>query len=61
MYSGFRMENLGKTSSPNTWPIFSLAAWLVMTEPPFISEPVPTMVSTHPTGMSLLSGSSIRR
>ena len=31
-----------------------------MTEPPFISLPVPTMVSTHPTGMSLQVGSSKR-
>ena len=60
MNSGSSTENLGNTSSPNTCPILSFSAWLVMTEPPFISLPVPTMVSTHPTGMSLQVGSSKR-
>ena len=54
------MENFGNTSSPNTCPTFRLLSGLLITEPPFISEPVPTMVRTQPTGMIRLSGSSIR-
>ena len=54
------MANFGNTSSPNTWPIFCFVARFVITEPPFISEPVPVMVSTLPTGMMRLSGSSRR-
>ena len=41
-------------------PIFSFCLGFVMTEPPFISDPVPTIVSTLPTGIILLSTSSIR-
>ena len=58
---GFRMEKRGITASlANTWPIFSRVLPLVMTEPAFISDPVPTMVSTQPTGRMGQSGSSKR-
>ena len=43
--SGFMMANFGATSVLNTWPIFRFCSWFVMTEPPFISDPVPAMVS----------------
>ena len=59
VYRGFKMANRGMIfSSRNTWPIFILLAWSVMTAPAFISEPVPTIVSTHPTGNVSQLGSS---
>ena len=54
------MANFGNTSDPNTCPTFIFASWFVMTEPPFISEPVPAMVSTTPTGTMSQVGSSKR-
>ena len=59
--SGFRMANLGYASGPNTCPILSFCPRLVMTAPPFISLPVPAMVSTQPTGTTSHSTSSKRR
>ena len=60
MKRGLRIENFGKTAGPNTLPTFRFAAWLVMTLPPFISLPVPTIVRTLPTGMMRQDGSSKR-
>ena len=57
---GFRMANLGKTAGPKTLPTLRLALWLLMTLPPFISLPVPTIVRTPPTGMVRQEGSSKR-
>ena len=54
------MLNFGITLSPNTWPIFSFISRFVITEPPFISLPVPAIVSTQPTGRISQSGSSYR-
>ena len=55
------MANPGITSLPKTWPILRPSSWLVMTEPAFISEPVPLMVRTSPTGMTLPVGCSMLR
>ena len=55
------MEKRGITLLPNTWPILRFWPGWVMTAPPFISEPVPTMVSTQPTGMMGFATSSMRR
>ena len=49
------------TSTPSRVTEVMFAMELVMTAPAFISEPVPTMVSTQPTGSSWQSGSSKRR
>ena len=55
------MENLGITSSfSKTLPTFSLVSGFVMTLPAFISDPVPTMVSTQPRGTTGQAGSSKR-
>ena len=55
---GFRIEKRGLTRSSKTLPIFIFSAVFVMTEPPFISEPVPAIVSTQPTGTISQVGSS---
>ena len=47
---GFRIVNLGINRLSKTLPSLRFWVWLVMTEPPFISEPVPTIVNTQPTG-----------
>ena len=60
VYSGSSTANFGNTFSPNTCPTFIFSFALVMTAPPFISLPVPTIVSTQPTGMISQSGSSKR-
>ena len=60
--SQFRVQDgkLGEYIISKDMPNFQFL-FMVITEPPFISEPVPTIVSTHPTGMMRLSTSSIRR
>ncbi len=58
---GFKIEKRGIIFSlAKTWPVFCLVSWLVITEPAFISEPVPTIVRTQPTGIVSQSGSSKR-
>ena len=47
---GLRMAKRGNRSEPNTLPRLKPSFLLVITLPPFISLPVPTMVSTAPTG-----------
>ena len=59
---GSRREKRGMTLSlSKTCPIFNLASLSVMTAPAFISEPVPAMVRTQPTGTISQEGSSKRR
>jgi len=47
---GFRMENFGIRRSSNTWPTLNVFSASVITQPPFISDPVPAIVRMQPTG-----------